>query len=141
MRISLRCCQGLVCRMQNGHWTAKSIHCPMQASRHPPGVKAVTHSPEKEPIVLQRLTQETPRSSCDAENAQSSPHLNTASVDLLNILCHFVVKKRGGTVGKIFTIVEFTIKKAARARCLVGQPTIVMEQVKRLFKVTLILIM
>ena len=53
----------------------------------------------------------------------------------------FVVKKRGGIVGKIFTIVEFAIKKAARARCLVGQPTIMMEQIKRLFNVTLILIM
>ena len=52
-----------------------------------------------------------------------------------------MVKKRGRTVGKIFTIVELTIKKAARARCLVGQPTIMLEQVKRLFKFTLILLM
>ena len=93
-----------------------------------------THCPTK-------INARNAKNSCDAENVQSSPHLNATSVDLLNILCHFVVIKQGETVGKVFTIVEFTIKKAARARCLAGQLTIMMEQVKRLFEVTLILIM
>ena len=127
-----------VCRMVIGR---QSIHYPMQAGRHPPGVKAVIHSPRKGTHIPTKI---------DAINAKKQLRCRKCSkltifkCNKCGSLKHPVPlcgEKTGRTVGKIFTIVELTIKKAARTRCSVGQPTIMMEQIKRLFKFTLILFM
>ena len=90
-----------VCRMVIGR---ESIHYPMQAGRHPPGVKAVIHSPRKG---THRPTK------IDARNAKKQLRMSIFKCNKCGSVKHPV--PRGRTVGKIFTIVELTIKKAARA--------------------------
>ena len=78
--------------------------------------------------------QDTPRSSCDAEIKLTTFKCNKFG-SLKHPEPHYIaVKKRGENVGKIFMIEKFTIKKAARARYLVDQLIIVMEQINRLFE-------
>ena len=115
----------------------QSIHYPMQASRHSPGVKAVIHSLRKG---THRPTKIDTRNAKKQLRCRKCSKLTTFKCNKCGSLKHPValcVEKWEETVGKIFTIVEVTIKKETRA-C---QLTIMMKQVKRLFEVTLILIM
>ena len=119
-----------ICRIVIG-W--QSIHYPMQAGLHPPGIKAVIDSLRKG---THRPTKIDTRNTKKQLRCRKCSKLTIFKCNKCGSRKH-PVPLCGEKMGK--NCWKLTIKKATRAQCLVDQPTIMMEQFKRLFKVTLIL--
>ena len=116
-----------VCRMAIGQ---QSIHYPMQASRHPPGVKAVIHSPRKG---THRPTKIDARNAKKQLRCRKCSKLTTFKCNKCGSLKHPVPlygEKTGRNCWEDFHDSRIYHQESSQGTMFSGSTTIMMEQVK-----------